>query len=76
MKCEEIAELFAERVKGLRMTRGLSMSRLAENMGTSNQNVSRWESGDYIPTAESIILLSKYFRVSSDFLLGLKDTMD
>lgn len=66
-------EIFGERLKKIRTDRQLSMSELAKRIGTSQQNVSRWEVGETMPTGETLIMLSKFLKVSTDFLLGLKE---
>ncbi|MBQ8792568.1 MAG: helix-turn-helix transcriptional regulator [Clostridia bacterium] len=64
---------FKERLKELRKERGMTRSQLAEELGISEPTISRWENGLRIPTMDSIILLCKYFKVTSDYLIGLSD---
>ena len=66
-------KIFAERLKDLRMGKGLSCEKLGKAIGTSGASISRWENCEYSITAEFIIKLAKYFGVSSDYLLGLED---
>ncbi len=66
-------EVFVERLKELRIEKGLSLVQLAKETGISKSAISFWENGDRIPTALNIITLAKYFEVSSDYLLGLED---
>ena len=66
-------ELFIERLKELRLEKGLSLIQLAKETGISKSAISFWENGDRIPTALNIITLAKYFEVSADYLLGLVD---
>lgn len=54
----------------LRTKKGLSQEELAEKMFVTRQAVSRWENGETIPNTETLKLLSKFFDVSINTLLG------
>ena len=54
----------------LRTTKGLSQDELAEKIYVTRQAVSRWENGETIPNTETLKLLSKFFDVSINTLLG------
>ena len=54
----------------LRKERGLSQEELAANLYVTRQAVSRWESGETTPNPETLKLLSKFFAVSINTLLG------
>lgn len=54
----------------LRNKRGLSQDELAEKLYVTRQAVSRWENGETIPNTETLKLLSAYFDVSINTLLG------
>ena len=54
----------------LRSKRGLSQDELAEKLYVTRQAVSRWENGDTVPNTETLKLLSKFFDVSINTLLG------
>lgn len=60
-----------ERIKQLRISRGLSQQQVADGAGVSDAAVSRWETGTLLPGYESLIALSTFFGVSADYLLGL-----
>ena len=62
-----------KRIKSLRVERGIGQNKLAEDLQLSNASISYWETGKQIPSAEVIYKLSKYFNVSADYLLGLKE---
>ena len=64
---------FAERIKALRMEKGVGQNKLAKDLSLSNASISYWETGKQIPSAEVIYKLAKYFNVSADYLLGLKE---
>ena len=54
----------------LRTKMGLSQEALAEKLFVTRQAVSRWETGETLPSPESLKLLSKLFDVSVNALLG------
>ena len=54
----------------LRTKKGLSQDELAERVFVTRQAVSRWENGETIPNTETLKLLSKFFNVSINTLLG------
>ncbi len=66
-------ELFAFRVKKLRKQKNLNQKELGEALGLTQTTISGIESGARTTTIEKLILLAKFFDVSTDYLLGLKD---
>ena len=65
--------MFGERLKELRIEKGLSQRNLAQLTGFSQAAIARWENGLQSPTLENIYALAIYFNVSSDYLIGLED---
>ena len=63
----------AERIKQLRKKKGISQSELAEVIGIKNNTVSTWERGTRKPDFEALNLLSDYFEVSFEYILGSSD---
>lgn len=64
---------FAERLKDLRTETGLSFAKLGKEVGLSDASLCRWENGEMDITSDNLIVLAKYFGVSTDYLLGLED---
>ena len=64
---------FNERLKELRTLKNLSQEQLAKETGISSTAICYYETGQRVPNANVIIVLAKYFNVSSDYLLGLND---
>ena len=54
----------------LRTKKGISQDELAEKVFVTRQAVSRWENGETVPNVETLKLLSKFFDVSINTLLG------
>lgn len=60
-----------ENIKRLRMAKNLSQVDLARALGVTKQSVSNWENNNIQPSVDMLIHLSRFFSVSTDFLLGL-----
>ena len=63
----------AERIKQLRKKKSISQSELAALIGVKNNTVSTWERGTRKPDLEALDLLSDYFEVSFEYILGSSD---
>lgn len=66
-------KIFAERLKELRNEQGLSIWQLGQAIGVSHAAISRWENEVRIPNIEILVRIAKFFKVSSDYLIGLED---
>ncbi|MDE5756124.1 MAG: helix-turn-helix domain-containing protein [Clostridia bacterium] len=58
-------------IKRLRLDAGITQKKLSEDLSIGQATISQWESGTTKPTADALIALSKYYGVSSDFILGI-----
>ena len=54
----------------LRNEKGISQDELAKKVFVTRQAVSRWENGDTVPNTDTLKLLSQFFDVSINTLLG------
>lgn len=63
--------VFPERLGQLRFQHNISQSALSKQLGITRATVNAWEMGAGYPNAQSLIDLSRYFKVSVDYLLGL-----
>ena len=66
-------EKLSERLDYLRKEMGVSQKTVAQAIGATQKAVDFWEKGINEPKASYIVSLSIYFKVSSDYLLGLED---
>lgn len=66
--------ILADKIIRLRKKNGWSQEELAERMNVSRQAVSKWEAAQTTPDLEKILMLSKLFGVSTDYLL--KDELE
>lgn len=64
---------FSERLKELRSSRNLTQTALAKETGISQSAINKWELGERKITQDYILILCKFFGVSSDYLLGIVD---
>lgn len=63
-----------QRLKDLREDNDKSQSEMAKVLETSQQQYSRWESGERELPMHQFIKLAKYYNVSLDYLAGLIDS--
>ena len=63
-----------QKIKTLREKKGITQSELANQLGITRSGVNAWEMGISTPSTQYIIILAKFFNVSTDYLLGLSDT--
>ena len=66
-------EIISKRIKELRLENKLTQQQLGNLLSVSQDNVSLWENNKSYPNAQQIIVLTKIFIVSSDYILGLTD---
>ena len=66
-------ERFSERLKELRIEKGLSIQMLSKDIGIGVASICRWENGKADVKGMQLIVLAKYFGVTADYLLGLED---
>ena len=62
-----------KRLKELRTENRLSQQEFGALLSVSQDTISLWENGKSCPSVQHIIIISKTFNVSSDYLLGLSD---
>lgn len=65
--------MLCDTIRNLRQQKGISQVDLAGYLNVTKQSVSNWENNNIQPSVEIIVKLSKYFAVSTDYLLGLDD---
>lgn len=63
-------ENFNDRVKELRKELGLTQTQFAMKIGSTQRQVSFWESGQIEPNIFWLIKLADFFDVSVDYLIG------
>ncbi len=63
---------FGEKIKNLREEAELSQTELGKAVNMTQRKVSYIECGKCEPSIEDIVELCNYFKVSSDYLLGIQ----
>lgn len=58
------------RIKELRKKKGISQQRLATDLNTTQNTISRYETGEREPGIDELIKIADYFHVSVDYLIG------
>lgn len=64
---------FAERLKQLRTSKGLTQKQVYDAVGMSGIGYQRYEYGEREPAFSNLIALADYFDVSLDYLVGRSD---
>lgn len=62
--------MFSDRLKELRLEKGLTQERFAQELNVSKGAIAMWETGKRTPDIEMLKTISNYFRVSVDELIG------
>ncbi|MDY2912925.1 MAG: helix-turn-helix transcriptional regulator [Agathobacter sp.] len=66
--------MVADKIKALREQNGFTQSDLAKKLGITRSSVNAWEMGISVPSTQYVVELANIFKVSTDFLLGVKST--
>lgn len=59
------------RLKEIRISKGLNMRQTAKELGIPYTTYISYEKGEREPRLEFLVLLTKFFDCSADYLLGL-----
>lgn len=62
--------MFSERLKQLRMARGITQVQFAREFNVANGTIAMWETGKREPDFATTIRIATFFQVSIDYLLG------
>ncbi len=62
--------IFTERLKELRLKKGLTQTELGEKVGVKQNTFTNWENGKREPSFENLIKLADLLEVSLDWLFG------
>ena len=65
--------MFGDIIKTLRTANGLNQVQLAQKLDVSKQTVSNWENNNILPSIEMLVKISRFFSVSTDYLLELDE---
>lgn len=62
-----------ERIQSLRAENGYSQATLAKRLGLTRAAINAWEIGYSIPSTPYVVEMSKLFKVSAGYILGLEE---
>ncbi len=62
-----------EKIRTLRKESGMSQTKLAEMLSTTQDTISLWELGKSYPCLPDLVMLTKIFNVSADYLLDINE---
>ena len=66
-------EKFAQRLKELRIDKGLSIQALSNEVKIGVASICRWENQQADVKGTQLVALAKFFDVTIDYLMGLED---
>ena len=61
------------RLKEIRKSKGISQLKMAMDLNTNQNTISRYETGEREPGINELIKIADYFKVSIDYLLERTD---
>ncbi|MBR4291983.1 MAG: helix-turn-helix transcriptional regulator [Oscillospiraceae bacterium] len=64
---------YAQRIRDLRTDHDKSQSQIALVLGTSKNQVGKYERGEQEMPIKHLLTLCEYYKVSADYILGLPE---
>ena len=64
--------IISTKIKELRIDANISQQKLAKEIGVSQKAIDFWEKGINEPKASYVVKLAIFFKVTTDYLLGLE----
>lgn len=68
--------MFHERLRELRLSRGITAKSMAELLHMVYRNYQRYETGEVDPPLSKAVALADFFDVSLDYLVGRSDVAE
>ncbi|MGL5042625.1 MAG: helix-turn-helix domain-containing protein [Fusobacteriaceae bacterium] len=69
-----MTNIFSERLKKLRLQKGLTLEELGKQVNIAKSGVYKWENGQSQPNQQTLLLLAKIFNTTVSYLLGETNT--
>ena len=63
---------FGNTLKQLRLQNNMTQAQLAQKLNLTKSVISAYETGIRMPSYETLISISKIFKVTTDYLLGIE----
>ena len=70
----EVDMEYYERLRDLREDRDLTQAEIAELLQTTQEQISKYETGKQMMGIDKYIKLARYYNISLDYLTGMIDT--
>lgn len=67
-------EIFAKKLFDIRVKRGLSRQKVADDLEITRASLEYYEKGKRTPDINTIVKIAKYFNTTTDYLFGLTET--
>ena len=64
---------FGEKLKELRIDKGLTQKKVAEALSVTVSTLSHWECNYQEPSYKYLLTLCRFYEVSADYLIGLTE---
>ena len=62
-------------IKFIRVSRDITQLRVQMETGISQSTISKYETGESIPTVENLLLLADFYNTSLDYLIDRTDAV-
>lgn len=66
--------MLSDKIRTIRLAKGISQVDLGKAIGVSKQSVSNWENDNIQPSIDMLVQIADYFGVSTDYLLDRETT--
>lgn len=63
-------------LKLIRVTNDLTQLKVQMDISISQSILSKYETGELMPTTENLLILAKYYHTSLDYLMDLTDQIE
>lgn len=73
MKDKIKSNQFVGRFQDLINSSGKMQKDISKELGVSKQKITKWKKGYVEPSLDDIILIARYFQVTTDYLLGAEE---
>ena len=64
---------FKDRLRELRIEKGISQSELGKELNLTQSTIAKWESGEHEPDINTLMAIATFFGESIDYLVGFVD---
>lgn len=65
--------MIGDKIKALRLAKGLTQAQFAKKLHVNTKSVKNWENNLSEPSATNLAAIAEFCNVSSDYLIGISD---